>query len=95
MADKELGTNVRQPKSRTLFKDTLTRALLENDGAKLRKMSERLLEMALSPTLTPMEQLAAIKLIIDRVDGRAKEAPDESTEDQKPTTGLFKIVKVE
>ena len=97
MADKELESA--KPKARgvhrNLFKDTLSRALLAEDGKLLRKMSERLIEMAISNSLTPSEQLAAIKLIIERVDGRAKEAPDESTEDQKPTTGLFKIVKVE
>ena len=80
---------------RNLFKDTLARALLAEDGKLLRKMSERLIEMAISPNMTPSEQLAAIKLIIERVDGRAKEAPDEETGDNKPTAGLFKIVKVE
>lgn len=95
MADNNLAPSRVQGVNRTLFKDTLSRALLAEDGKLLRKLSERLIDMAISPSLTPSEQLAAIKLIIERVDGKPREAPVEGLEDQKPTTGLFKIVKVE
>lgn len=97
MKNKDLEDNkqIRGPKSRTLFKDTLTRALLEDDGKRLRKMTTRLIEMALDPNLSPMEQLAAIKLIIDRVDGRAQQSVEVTDVTDRPEAGTFRIVKIE
>lgn len=97
MKNKELEDNkqIRGPKSRTLFKDTLTRALLEEDGKRLRKMTERLIALALDNSLSPMEQLAAIKLIIERVDGRAPQAIEVTDVSERPEAGTFRIVKID
>ena len=94
MSDKDLGASRKNGINRTLFKDTLSRALLADDAKKLRAMCDQLLEMSLDKSLSAGERLAAMKLIIERVDGRPKEQVDDSGED-KPTVGMFKIVKVE
>lgn len=92
MTQKEPGPS--RP-NRNLFKDCLTRSLLENDGQKMRQITDRLLEIATGPTFTPEQQMAAFKLIIERVEGRPSQQVEIHDNTDKPSAGLFKIVKVE
>jgi len=91
-----LEPNKRSPKSRTLFKDTLTRALLENDAVQLRMMCQQLIGIAVDGSLPIPDRLNAVKIIMDRVDGRAAQSV-EITDNTigLPSAGNFKIVKVE
>lgn len=83
-------------KSRTLFKDTITRALLENDSARLRALCEKALYFAEHEAIQVNDFITIMKFLADRVDGR----PAQSIEVSDNTIGLpsstmFKIVKVE
>lgn len=84
-----------QGASRTLFKDTLARALLADDSKQLRKLCDELLIQALDKNLTASERLSAIKLIIERVDGRPAQSIEVTDNTDRPSAGLFKIVKIE
>ena len=92
----KLEPNKRSPKSRTLFKDTLTRALLENDSEKLRNLCDQIIFIALDGSLPLNDRLGFIKVVMDRVDGRPAQAI-ELTDNQVnlPNASQFKIVKVE
>ena len=81
--------------SRTLFKDTLSRALLADDSKQLRALCDELLNQSLDKNLAPSERLAAIKLIIERVDGRPAQSIEVTDSTDRPSSGLFKIVKIE
>lgn len=81
--------------NRTLFKDTLSRALLADDSKQLRKLCDELLNQALDKNLTAAERLNAIKLIIERVDGKPAQSIEVTDNTDRPAAGLFKIVKVE
>lgn len=94
--DNNLEPNKRSPKSRTLFKDTLTRALLENDSKQLRMMCQTLIGIANDGSLPLNERLKAIDLIMNRVDGRPAQAIELSDNGvELPSASQFKIVKVE
>ena len=93
--DNNLSPNKRSPKSRTLFKDTLTRALLENDPKQLRMMCQTLIGIANDGSLPLNERLKAIDLIMNRVDGRPAQAIEINEGVELPSAGQFKIVKVE
>ena len=94
--DNNLEPNKRSPKSRTLFKDTLTRALLENDSKQLRMMCQTLIGIANDGSLPLNERLKAIDLIMNRVDGRPAQAIELSDPTvDLPSASQFKIVKVE
>lgn len=84
-----------QGSSRTLFKDTLARALLADDAKKLRAICDSLCDMALDNNLSAMERTAAIKLIIERVDGRPSQQIEVTDNTERPSAGLFKIVKID
>ena len=83
-------------KSRQMFKDTLSRALLADDGKKLRMLCDQLLDIALTGSLPLNERLGYIKLIIERVEGRPAQSIELSDGGAElPSAGQFKIVKVE
>lgn len=81
--------------SRNLFKDTLARALLADDSKKLRKMCEQLLDMTCDASLTAGERISAMKLIIERVDGKPAQQVEVTDNTDRPSAGLFKIVKID
>lgn len=82
--------------SRTLFKDTLSRALLADDSKKLRKLCDQMLDIALDGTLPLGDRLAFMKVIIERVDGRPAQAIEITDNNLGlPSASQFKIVKVE
>ena len=81
--------------SRTLFKDTLARALLAEDSKKLRAICDDLLNIAIDPNLSPTERMTAQKIIMERVDGRPAQSLEIIEDTNKPSTGTFKIVKIE
>lgn len=93
----ETGGQIRtKGASRTLFKDTLTRIALENDSAKLRKLCNQLWDIALDGSLPLADRFTAMKMLQDRIDGRAAqsvEITDGSVD--LPSAGSFKLVKVE
>lgn|SRR5574343_379177 len=96
--NKPLETSVTkraQGANRTLFKDTLARALLADDSKQLRKLCDEMLNQALNSNLSASERLAAIKLIIERVDGKPAQSVEVIDATDRPEAGLFKIVKVE
>jgi len=80
---------------RNLFKDTLARALLADDSKKLRAICDNLCEMAIDPSLSASERQGAIKIIMDRVDGRPAQSIEVTDSTDRPSSGLFKIVKIE
>ena len=83
-------------KSRQMFKDTLSRALLADDGKKLRMLCDQLLNIALTGSLPLNERLGYIKLIIERVEGRPAQAIEISDGGiELPSASQFRIVKVE
>jgi hypothetical protein len=93
----ETGGQIRtKGASRTLFKDTLTRIALENDSAKLRKLCNQLWDIALDGSLPLADRFTAMKMLQDRIDGRAAQSVEitDRTVDL-PSAGQFKIVKVE
>ena len=82
--------------NRTLFKDTLTRALLADDSKKLRKLCDQILDIALDGSLPLQDRLAFMKVIIERVDGRPHQAIEITDNNMGlPSASQFKIVKVE
>lgn len=81
--------------NRNMFKDCLARALLADDGKKLRKMCDQLLDMTCDVSLSAAERIAAMKLIIERVDGRPPQSIEVTDSSDKPSIGMFKITKVE
>lgn len=83
-----------QSANRGIFKDTLARALLADDAKKLRAMCEQLCDIALDKNATPGDRISAMKLIMERVDGRPAQQIEITGED-KPSSGLFKIVKID
>jgi hypothetical protein len=81
--------------NRTMFRDTLSRALLADDAKMLRALCDELGYMALDKGLTPSERLSAIKLIMERVDGKPAQSVEVIDSSERPSSGLFKIVKIE
>lgn len=83
-------------KSRNLFKDTISRALLENDSKRLRALVEKALYFAEHDAIQVNDFITILKFLADRVDGRpaqAVEITDNSI--NLPSAGQFKIVKIE
>lgn len=82
-------------KNRQLFKDTLSRALLENDGKRLRALCEKALYFAEHEAIQVNDFITILKFISERVDGRPAQAI-EITEgaNNNPSAQMFKIVKV-
>ena len=84
-------------KSRNLFKDTITRALLENDSERLRALVEKAITLAehVGPDKIG-DFIAILKFLSDRVDGRPAQAIEISDNSiGLPNAGQFKIVRVE
>lgn len=82
--------------SRTLFKDTLTRAALENDSEKLRKLCNQIWDIALDGSLPLQDRFTAMKMIMERIDGRPAQAIEiQDNTIGLPSAGQFKIVKIE
>lgn len=83
-------------KSRTLFKDTITRALLENDSTRLRALVEKALYFAEHDAIQVNDFITILKFLADRVDGRPAQSIEVSDNNTGlPSSTLFKIVKVE
>ena len=83
-------------KSRNLFKDTISRALLENDSKRLRALVEKALYFAEHEAIQVNDFITILKFLADRVDGRPAQAIElsDNTVDL-PSAGQFKLVKVE
>jgi hypothetical protein len=82
--------------NRTLFKDTLTRALLENDGKRLRALSEKLFYFLEHEAIQVQDFLALMKFLAERTDGRAHQMIEiTGQENALPSATMFKLVKVE
>ena len=83
--------------TRNLFKDTIARALLENDSARLRALVEKAITLAehVGPDKIG-DFITILKFLSDRVDGRPAQAIEISDNTVNlPNAGQFKIVKIE
>lgn len=68
-----------------VWEETLRRALLANDGEKLRSIAEKLIEKAEGG------DVSALREIGDRIDGKAKQQIEVSGDDENPL--VAKIVR--
>ena len=84
-------------KSRNLFKDTISRALLENDSKRLRALIEKAITFAEhAPPDRIGDFISILKFLSDRVDGRPAQAVEITDNTVNlPSAGQFKIVKIE
>lgn len=83
-------------KSRNLFKDTISRALLENDSKRLRALIEKAITLAehVGPDKIG-DFMTILKFLADRVDGRASQSIEITDSVELPSAGQFKIVRLE
>ena len=83
-------------KSRQMFKDTLTRALLENDSKRLRALCEKMLYFAEHEAIQVNDFITIMKFIAERVDGKPAQAIEITDHSLTlPSVGQYKFVKVE
>lgn len=68
-----------------MFEDAIRRAIVQQDGKRLRAIAEKLIEMAESG------DLAAIKELADRTDGKAKQAITGGDENDAPIQIAAKV----
>lgn len=69
-----------------LWEDAIRRAVLADDGKRLRQIAERLLDKAVEG------DVAAIKEVGDRLDGRPKQATELSGPDGAPIKASLEVI---
>lgn len=81
---------------RNLFKDTISRALLENDSKRLRALVEKALYFAEHEAIQVNDFITILKFLADRVDGRPAQAIEiQDNSLNLPSAGHFTLVRVE
>lgn len=93
--EKQVPSTGNGTKSRQLFKDTLTRALLADDSKQLRALCDKALKFANDPNIEIGDFITILKFISERTDGRPAQSVEVIDGTERPSSGLFKIVRIE